>query len=747
MTSPNKTNRLLHYWPIVLTIILMALPLVTFAADTKLGDVVNQTFELFSIILTGMQAVLWPILLLMGGLLDNDLLFSGGMQTILLNIWTAVRDFINVLFVLGLLVVAIFNILGAGGDDYTIKKILPKIAISLIAINFSFLACKVVLDAVNVTTTAIYAVPLASNSLSKYQAKGPDQTDLGDRFCNKIFQVQGIEDAKAMKEKKGVYAYCESADSATTTTTTTTTTTPTPKPSTKYKLSEVGIKFFKQFNSQNVALVMAMELMSITNLDTVDSANVKDPKSLSVQVIFSLIFLVIYATSFIALFVAMLIRIVVLWITIATVPISFIGMAFTKVKDKLGKENDPWNLFLSHALVPIPVALVLTIGMIMISQLKQITPGIQYSTDPNTLSTYTSSASTLQDLIAGFATAAFIWTAAFQAMKGTKADKFLPSIQNGVERFGKNLAKLPLYMPLIPTKAGKVGLAALGAGGGLGGGLERYMQDQQSNYAKQFGSDKDRALAALNEVHSQEEAKTKIAEALRTINYKPDKEVQAKIADLIVTHNLKDSLKVPQSAGVGVDRNKFIEELKAGKYTDKEKVFQELTKENSFVAPSPDISSAKDAAKDATTAAKASGVTYSNGGKPQKSSGVKALDDAAVELAAAEEELAKADDGKKDAAAAKVKTAAAKVKKYAEAKSTIGAGFEATSVIDSSGKLNSEGASKLKDNFSKLPPDVQNEIKTMLVNKFNATLHNEEWAKKVVDNVISSGSSADVAKP
>jgi hypothetical protein len=147
------------------------------------------------------------------------------------------------------------------------------------------------------------------------------------------------------------------------------------------------------------------------------------------------------------------VRVVVLWISIAISPLSFLGMAFESVKSKFGDDDPFFKLFMKHALVPLPVALILTVGMIMIAQLKQISPGAQFSTNPADLGALTSGMSTIQDLIAGLATAAFIWIAAFKAMSGTKADGFINPIKGAVEGFGKSLAKLPLYVPILPVDA------------------------------------------------------------------------------------------------------------------------------------------------------------------------------------------------------------------------------------------------------------------------------------------------------
>lgn len=479
-----KNQRLRGLMTAGLTVCLLLLPLTVSAQNINFDNTVNEIFQFFSLILTALQAVLWPVLMLMGGLLSNDLLFSGGMNTMLLGVWTHIRDFVNIIFVLGILFVAIYNIIGLAGENYSIAKVLPKIAIALIAVNFSFLMAKVVLDAVNVTTTAIFAVPLANNALSVNNTARIDK--LSTEFCDKIINLEGLED----KDKQN-NTFCEPKKEASTA----------PQQGSqsgsttgqmKYQLTDYGKQFFSSFNSRNVALVMAIELMEITSIDeikttsgtTTELSKVKTVKELAINTIFSLIFFVIYATAFLALFITLLVRIVVLWGTIALMPLSFLGMAFEKAK--IDQKNDPLSVFLTHALVPVKVALALTIGTIMITQVKQSMPSAAYATDATTLGAIVSNMSTLQEIMAGLATAAVVWMAAFWSMEGTKATPFVEKLKGYVENFGKGLAKLPLYAPILPIKTGKgttekVGLAFLG---GSQTPMDKIFSQERDRYAK-----------------------------------------------------------------------------------------------------------------------------------------------------------------------------------------------------------------------------------------------------------------------
>lgn len=729
----------------LLALVLIAVPLLAQAATPDpFGASVKGVFEFFALILTGLQAALWPVLLLLGGLLNNDLLFSGGMQTMLLNIWTAIRDFVNILFVLGLLFVAVYNIIGLAPDDYSIPKVLPKIALGLIAVNFSFLMCKVVLDVVNVTTTAIFAVPLASTALEKY--KDPlAVADLSGKVCGKIMNMEKLS---ADDQKKNPYC-CPSSDNKTCDKQ------PANQPAPSggkgqsaaakatFILNDAGKAFFSTFNSRNAAMVMAIELMEIPTIDNVPT-NVDGIKALGINAIFSLIFLVIYATAFIALFATMLVRVIVLWISIVLMPLSFIGIAFgSKAKEMLGK-NDPLKLFFDHALVPVKVAVVLTIGMIMITQLKQMVPGITYSTDPKMLGAITSNMSSIQSIMAGLATAAFIWVAAFAAMENTKASGFVEKyIKNPVQEFGMNVAKLPLYAPIIPTgKAGKsVGLAFLGATAAGGGGLKQFINKKDQEYAAMTGNREAAALKDLEGATTAKEAERKIATLIVESNHNVNEAGQQQIAAQIAKYpELKNSLVAPG----GMTMAAFLEALKKGEV--KEGPMKEFMEKNKTrLVPTDEAretaqTQADQTVKKAATAAGGTAVGELTGQ-------AKELDDANKAL------KNNKDPNKTVELRRKVEDLTKRVDALAESRNT----FDATATVQNiATSANPDGtikdsteAGKIKSAYDNLSNSLQTdaskaEVRKSLVSRVKQALSTPQHqlddaaAEKIVDNILQT---------
>lgn len=712
--------------------LLMFIP--TLAGAQTVDTVITGVFQTFNIILVGIQAFLWPILLMLGSLLNNDLLFSGGMQTILLNIWSAVRDFVNILFVLGLLGVAIYNIFGGTKDDFAVKAVLPKIVVALIAVNFSFLICKVTLDAVNVITTSIYAIPLASDSLAKY--KDPTQlSELSKKVCDKV--------AKTPTGQSGTNFLCQPPKGNTGDTNAT---------QIKNELSDLGKTFFTTFGARSAGLIMAVELMDIANIDNVAPGAV-DLKSLTINTIFSMIFTIIYGTAFVALFAVMLVRVVVLWISIAISPLTFLGVAFEPVKNSLGDEDPLFKLFFPHAVAPIKVAIVLTIGMIMISQLKQISPGAQFSTDPHSLGAVTSGASTLQDLIAGVATAAFIWLAAFRVLEKTKADFLVGPIKNAVQSFGTSVAKIPLYMPVLPTGSGKVGLAAVPF---AMQGPQSWIDKQRSELASKFGNKSEKAVNELKGAKNADEAKTKMANLLNSVpGYSLDQSQKAALAKSIRDFRLlKDGkIIIPPSLKTTYKTDEdFIKALESGdiKAPELEKFYEANRQAGKFAPSNLDTKPAKESAEKA----KKEADKVQN--KPQ------ALTAAQQSLDTAQKDLETAEKNKNDQqieqAKTKLEDAAKKLDQMAKAAQEATKGFtplagQATYAAD--GRL-IEGSEVLKDarrrfNDAKSAGFNDDEAKKLIEEGFKkspgSNPANAATNVKIVAGELASAPAAGAATP
>jgi len=513
-----------------------------------------------------------------------------------------VRDFVNIMFVLVLLAIAIANIVGSEHKDFQIKSVLPKIIIGLIAVNFSFLACKVIIDVSNVAASAIFAMPTQTNLLGDTYNNLADNKDFSDRFCGLItssnsaqkkIQTSTGSSSQQLGGPKGQgldtsglglpgevkgQDFCI-PDPAVKQPAQTDPNSITPT-ITGQKLSDSGRKFFTTFNSRNVALIIAVDMMQVTEIVKVDEKNVGNIKGLTVNTIFAIIFFIIYATAFVALFIVLLLRIAVLWITTCVMPIAVLGMVFEPVNKKVNAgDKGIRQEFMKAAILPVPISIVLSLGIIMITQVKKIAPNAIYSTNTATVGAIVSGTSTLQDLIAGLGIAMFIWIAVFEAIGTGRFGTAVNPIKNAVAGFAKSTAKLPLYVPFIPTDTGKsVGIAALGKMDQYKG-PQSYINSKEAEYSSIFASPKEKALSDLEQVKDEPTLRRVLPGVMA--NYDRNNEGDMKrIAD-VIEKNFKGPFKATNEFA---DKPALLAALRAKGGVDKG-VFQRWLDTNSFAKP------------------------------------------------------------------------------------------------------------------------------------------------------------------
>ena len=70
-------------------------------------------------------------------------------------IWSYVRNIANILFIVFLLLIVYSQVTGLGFSNYNIKKMLPKLIIAAILVNFSYLICQVLVDVSNIIGNAL----------------------------------------------------------------------------------------------------------------------------------------------------------------------------------------------------------------------------------------------------------------------------------------------------------------------------------------------------------------------------------------------------------------------------------------------------------------------------------------------------------------------------------------------------------------------------------------------------------------
>lgn len=155
--------------------IVIAFPEMTFAFKNE-SETLKGLAEILGLIIQVFTFIALWMMSFFGKLLGTELLTGPEAIQTVTPMWVWVRNLTNILFVVVLVGLAFTNLYSSfskeGGGNWSIKEKLPKVIIALVAINFSLLGFKVVIDAVNVGTVAILSI-----ADSRLDIDNPDQQD------------------------------------------------------------------------------------------------------------------------------------------------------------------------------------------------------------------------------------------------------------------------------------------------------------------------------------------------------------------------------------------------------------------------------------------------------------------------------------------------------------------------------------------------------------------------------------------
>ena len=89
--------------------------------------------------------------------------------------WSMFRNMANIIFVIALLFVVFSQVTGFGIDNYGIKRLLPKIIVTAIIVNFSYIICGIVVDLSNLIGNSVRSIfENAASGLTATSGTGSD---------------------------------------------------------------------------------------------------------------------------------------------------------------------------------------------------------------------------------------------------------------------------------------------------------------------------------------------------------------------------------------------------------------------------------------------------------------------------------------------------------------------------------------------------------------------------------------------
>jgi hypothetical protein len=557
---------------LILTLILLFVPLTAYAQiSAEAGETINELLRQLqtglNVIFQLIQTIFWPILLIIGGLLGNDLLFSSGMEDRLLDVWVEIRNFVNIGFVVILIGIAIYNVSGmVNREELMLKTILPKFVIALILVNFSFIGMKIVLDTTNVLTNAVFAMPASIEEGLQHTPVFPSLTqnnnqDLKEKLANMSADekekmrslcrnIYGKDPKKFQEDLKDQNVRMNSLCTVN---------------NNQYEFQQKGVDYFTRYGSRNAAMIMAIQMMKVVQIDEVKEQMGQkiSLSTLTFNLIFSVVLYILYGAAYISLFAILLVRIVVLWIVVALSPLLALFLVFKGGAGGLGQYKEK---IVDYILAPIWIGIPLTIGYLMLDAYQKARPEGRvgsFSPFTSTHNLQTSGISTLQELIIAFAAVAVVWVGVFMFA----ANKFRVAgfIGEKLRGFGRTAGRALSLAQVIPVGKGrKTSLAkAMGGYGALG----RWVRKKEGEL---YGGN----LPELRRVKTRKEFLKKIKPAYRSRTL-GERNVQERVSEMLRRNRkLSGQLLTPAALrrfgtkkGGPEGRREVIEKLRKGEYS------------------------------------------------------------------------------------------------------------------------------------------------------------------------------------
>ena len=413
-----------------------------------------------------------------GPFLGNDYIFDGNMGTMLHNIWIINRNIVNIIFVLVLLYLALKHIVK--GEDSDIAKSLPLFAIMLVAINFSWLAGRIMLDAANVATNVVFAIPagisgVAGDTFDQELKKNPCDVNRPKEqeikgYCTPLaegtFLTMDAEKtynyfAPTCTDKSWIDGKTKDYSNAYTTDGS-----KLADPNHVNKTNSICWQQMKlsDYQQNNASYYLSYSMAKVQNLVRATSP---DPINTAVGTLFSLALQIAYLAAFVSLFIVLIMRAAMMWILLAFSPYIVLLYYFEQagIKASLGQEAGEIlsiSSFAKWAFAPAKVGAVWTVGFIMITA-GQTMDGSTFEkigTHIYGAGTLFMGMDTVQQFIWYLMTLAVIWFGTFAMFSDLKfASAITNKIKGTVENLGSTGAKtIGAKLPIFPVfdKEGKV---------------------------------------------------------------------------------------------------------------------------------------------------------------------------------------------------------------------------------------------------------------------------------------------------
>jgi len=433
----------LHWSVALLGVIAFILPEVALAqGETSyggVGTIVVGFVQTLAVINTFMHLVLIEVLQMLGYLLQGDFFTDPVMMGALNTIWQLARNIMNVIFALAIIAVAIYTIVTAKTE--LIKQKWSHFVLAVILVNFSWFFPRVIIDVANIVAATVYSIPGELPGYTcKYRNANNEEVDCGvlttagpgpkDEFCPDAKAKFGDGDCDCLEDF--MCYHIQTWEQA-----------KTMRPAHKI-INGMAVSFAKILYYVRVAPNIP------GNNDGSAEATARITIQIALSVLMSFIVQLAILLALIGLGVGLFLRIIIMWVCVAFMPFTFIGvMKDGKPSNTVFGFNDErfdiWKNFISAAFLPAVVGIPMTIGFIMLGTVARIEdPNIGTMNIP--LIPFVTS---WWPLLWIFAAIGIMWTGTFAVLS---TNKIVGSVTDKIKGFGdqafQTAIKLPLLTPL-----------------------------------------------------------------------------------------------------------------------------------------------------------------------------------------------------------------------------------------------------------------------------------------------------------
>ena len=404
--------------------------------------------------ITFMHFLIYICLLLIGMLLDPTFMDlsnpnQASMAQVLLKIWQISRNLTNIILAFLLIIGGIVTVVRAG--DTLVKQYAVKFVVAVILVNFSWFFPRVIIDLSNVLTATIYSLPSAI-SMPPCKPFDLEGKEMPGKKCQFITEFslgeqqtgQGWECPIPIADTLCV-KYADLDDKA------------------NHPNAIIGgivINYARlRYLHRVTANANSAPVAGATPVDRL-------PQMITILLQEAMVLLFSFFLLFplVAMVVIFLVRIPVIWLTVAFMPFMFLGFVAGDLLKFWNPMEKIFNKFLKAAFLPTIVAIPFAIGFIMLNSAMSTPPPTGFGATLNSVTSklpILPGVSNLWQLTWTAMAMLVIWYGAFMAMKFDEdMAKLIAPIESAGKNMGKFMFQLPLLVPLpLP------GVAGAGAGG------------------------------------------------------------------------------------------------------------------------------------------------------------------------------------------------------------------------------------------------------------------------------------------